>query len=240
MRFNTQRIIWLSFALIPLEIILLHLVPTEIQNTQYSGHLDFTPPNMQTGTIVVGTKIVQEFEIQNVRGMTALDIFFSTFARNNPSTLDVELKDKSGIIIHHESITANSLLNDTFYRMDFPTQESSAGNRYTLTITSPDATEHTGVSSRYGHAALEGTTFLYNDQLVNGTLFIVPLHELKGINRMYLLADRIHANKGNLVPPFLTYTTLVMVALAGNILILLLIKEGVVLIQKRRKTLSAA
>lgn len=209
MRSNTAiRIFCTTFALI-LVIGVFSIVPFSQHDEIYNGNLMYGS-SFTTPLITSTTTINQSFVI-SANQFTDLDLFFATLARTNTATLDMELF-RGEELIAITNLSTSRLIDNSFYSWEIPLQANSAGQSYTLRITSPDGTETNAVVMRYGSTAMANATLRINEGVVDGTLFLVPRYKISSFEYVRKLAERINLNKGGFAPPFLTYIVLASIA----------------------------
>lgn len=223
MLYNKKKLALIALALLCGEILISMTVSTVQQDAEYSSAIYWELPMLLTGPIIQGRHIEQQLIISHER-LTAIDIFFSTYARKNTGTLQLELRQQGNMLYAKEQSTARFDENG-YYRWNIPTQQQSQGQMYILTLSSPDGTEQSSVTSRYGIKKLEGTQLTIDGKSIDdGMLFVVPQYEVGVMEYIQSLAKRIKINKGNLVPPGVVYGVILTLLWCINASILFAVK----------------
>jgi|HigsolmetaAR202D_1030399.scaffolds.fasta_scaffold00032_30 hypothetical protein len=136
-----------------------------------------TQIDLPSDTIIANALFEQEF-IAEANGLEGITIKVGTYARVNPSTLELTLREaESGLVLAHELLDASAIRDGAYVRLIMPSQPDSAGKRYVLSLSSPDATPDTGVAvwMKSGDPYKQGR-FLVNGSETTYDLFFMLLY----------------------------------------------------------------
>ena len=148
------------------------------------------------GLITDDIKIKQEF-VSDSDGMTAIEIQFATYARQNDSNVFVKLTDaETDSIIFEEKIYAKNIADNAYRKFDFEKIPDSKNRKYVLHIKS-DATIDNALTIWSGKGQFKNTTLFIGDKQVERTLNFT-IHYL-GIDKLKIILSLLAGIFGLLI-----------------------------------------
>ncbi len=97
-------------------------------------------PEGVVGPINCDREVAQTFVCED-EALSKIEIMMATYARTNQCSMIVELRDGSanGPVLASQSTRGETLVDNDWLRVEFPTIENAKGRRFALVLRSPDA-----------------------------------------------------------------------------------------------------
>lgn len=136
-----------------------------------------TQIDLPSDTIVSKVVFEQEF-LAEANALEGIAVKVGTYARVNSSTLELSLREaESGLVLAHELVDASTIQDGAQVKLLIPAQQASAGKRYILSLSSPDATADSGVAVwMKTNDPYDSGRFLVNGNETSYDLFFVLLY----------------------------------------------------------------
>jgi hypothetical protein len=123
-----------------------------------------------TPEIVAGEPITQEF-VAGQDGLRGVLLKLATYARQNSGPLIFSVHelhaDGASTLVTRRTVDAQTIVDNSYFLLSFPTQTVSEGKRYRVTVEAPEATPSNAISGWYqqGDPYPEGTLTQDNSPL---------------------------------------------------------------------------
>ncbi|MGN7456714.1 hypothetical protein ACTHPH_18055 [Paenibacillus pasadenensis] len=102
--------------------------------------------NMPVGEIVKGMRVEQTFwsDKSNISGFS---VKLGTYARINQSTITFILQEDSGKVIYKNTVKADGLSDNAYYKVRFPPVKNSKNKEYHLILETKDASPGNAITA---------------------------------------------------------------------------------------------